>query len=629
MPAANDVFISYRREGGAELASLIRKHLVGLGYRVSLDVVSLRSGHFDEAIRREIAGAKDFVLLLTPGALDRCDDPDDWVRREIALALQLGLNIVPIYRPPFEMPTVDDLADDIRELPRHNALTYDHARSEVSLSDLVGRLRSKGSYLRANRVQYLALTAGSIAILVLALIWRGFSNLDEASVAIQTDTTVIRDVTSDIQQRTKTIQHDLAVLGKSRGLVTSPTSAADYYHNAMVYVTDGNHLLAEESFRSFFAKNQSEYYDPFLRFARLVAGNYSDKVAMQSLVSLARTNPDQRPAKLVRWEFDTSEDATTELRAFVAEEPDFLPAYLALDQRLPSGLLIDDLARQTLRNSFVSAGGVGTYKTFLLNPNDDLGSELLEQSRRYENRPTLDPMERLSIEQQIDPNITLLWMSVSDRDVPQELILKFDEANTVTIPLLSSDELMDLDEPFRGGLTVVELPRYGDAATATEPKFTDRSSKDQRIFPHVGELQGVRPGVNSVATVSYVDTMGRTYHFPEPVDLLAGDDGVGASSFTAEVEQTVSAVFGDPAPMLLITPARWMRTVEASAAKEGKFIKVPQHENVPTINKVRCDLVPNLKHDATIEVWVRGVTDDGEVIEPEPIEIKVPRRLRW
>ena len=41
------IFISYRREGGAELAGRITDQLKSLGYKVFFDVETMRSGKFN------------------------------------------------------------------------------------------------------------------------------------------------------------------------------------------------------------------------------------------------------------------------------------------------------------------------------------------------------------------------------------------------------------------------------------------------------------------------------------------------------------------------------------------------------------------------------------------------------
>lgn len=91
-----DIFISYRREGGRELARSLKSELERRGYRVFLDFDELNDGIFDRRIMEAIDAAPIFMVLLSPHALDRCVNADDWVRREIEYALSHDRHVVPI-----------------------------------------------------------------------------------------------------------------------------------------------------------------------------------------------------------------------------------------------------------------------------------------------------------------------------------------------------------------------------------------------------------------------------------------------------------------------------------------------------------------------------------------------------
>lgn len=79
-----DVFVSYRRSNGSQLASLLKVHLQLRGFSVFIDVERLEAGKFDNNLLQSIKQAKHFLLVLTPKALERCiDDVEckDWVHR--------------------------------------------------------------------------------------------------------------------------------------------------------------------------------------------------------------------------------------------------------------------------------------------------------------------------------------------------------------------------------------------------------------------------------------------------------------------------------------------------------------------------------------------------------------------
>lgn len=91
------VFLSYRRDPvGKAFARALKDSLHHQGYDVFLDVDDIDAGLWASQILTEVPKRAHFLLLLTPGALDRCADADDWVRREFELAQQSGRNIVPV-----------------------------------------------------------------------------------------------------------------------------------------------------------------------------------------------------------------------------------------------------------------------------------------------------------------------------------------------------------------------------------------------------------------------------------------------------------------------------------------------------------------------------------------------------
>ncbi|MCD7769221.1 MAG: toll/interleukin-1 receptor domain-containing protein, partial [Oscillospiraceae bacterium] len=117
---AYQVFISYRRTGGEALAFLIKERLTQAGYQVFFDIESLSSGRFDTRLLEVIDDCQDVIVVLSPNALDRCSDPNDWLRTEVAHAIQSGKNLIPVMMKGFTWP--DELPDDIAALHRYNGV---------------------------------------------------------------------------------------------------------------------------------------------------------------------------------------------------------------------------------------------------------------------------------------------------------------------------------------------------------------------------------------------------------------------------------------------------------------------------------------------------------------------------
>lgn len=91
-----DIFISYRRLGGAQYARILQLMLAQRGYRVFLDYDELTDGKFGDHIQAAIKEAPIFMLVLSKEALVRCKNEGDWVRREIQLAISGGKHIIPV-----------------------------------------------------------------------------------------------------------------------------------------------------------------------------------------------------------------------------------------------------------------------------------------------------------------------------------------------------------------------------------------------------------------------------------------------------------------------------------------------------------------------------------------------------
>lgn len=97
-----DIFISYRREGGYDTAKHLSDLLTRDGYRVSFDIDTLRSGDFETQLYERIDLCKDFILIVDKHAFDRTiidkiPREKDWLRCELAYALEKGKNIIPIF----------------------------------------------------------------------------------------------------------------------------------------------------------------------------------------------------------------------------------------------------------------------------------------------------------------------------------------------------------------------------------------------------------------------------------------------------------------------------------------------------------------------------------------------------
>jgi TIR domain len=95
------VFLSYRRTN-IPWALAIYQNLTHYGYDVFFDYEGIAAGDFESVILGNIKSRAHFLILLTPSALERCDEPGDWLRREIETALDSKRNIIPLMFEGFD-----------------------------------------------------------------------------------------------------------------------------------------------------------------------------------------------------------------------------------------------------------------------------------------------------------------------------------------------------------------------------------------------------------------------------------------------------------------------------------------------------------------------------------------------
>lgn len=127
-----DIFISYRREGGAQYARILQLMLMQRGYKVFLDYDELTDGVFSDKIRSAIKEAPVFMLVLSNGSMARCVNNDDWVREEITLAIEQKKHIIPINPDN----SFDGFPDELQEKLKDTISSHQH--SEISFGQALG-----------------------------------------------------------------------------------------------------------------------------------------------------------------------------------------------------------------------------------------------------------------------------------------------------------------------------------------------------------------------------------------------------------------------------------------------------------------------------------------------------------
>ncbi|XP_018604241.2 NAD(+) hydrolase SARM1 isoform X2 [Scleropages formosus] len=142
-PEGPDVFVSYRRTTGSQLASLLKVHLQVRGFSVFIDVEKLEAGKFEDKLIQSVERARNFILVLSANALDKCMGDlamNDWVHKEIVTAMNGKKNIVPVI-DNFEWPDPNLLPEDMRSILKFNGVKWSHEYQDATIEKILRFLK--------------------------------------------------------------------------------------------------------------------------------------------------------------------------------------------------------------------------------------------------------------------------------------------------------------------------------------------------------------------------------------------------------------------------------------------------------------------------------------------------------
>jgi hypothetical protein len=148
---ANKIFISYRREDSAAMAGRIYDRLAEKFGEANLfiDVDNMPAGaDFVKYLNKQVESCDIFLCAVGPNWLNakdedghrRLDQPDDYVRVEIAAALNRDIPVIPILIDGAGVPKARELPEDIAALTRHNAVEVRSSHFRQDADDLTHKI---------------------------------------------------------------------------------------------------------------------------------------------------------------------------------------------------------------------------------------------------------------------------------------------------------------------------------------------------------------------------------------------------------------------------------------------------------------------------------------------------------
>ncbi|HEX2540518.1 MAG TPA: toll/interleukin-1 receptor domain-containing protein [Caldimonas sp.] len=149
-----EIFLSYRRQDSLSATGRLADALVARfgAARVFRDHDDIGAGEdFVAAIRRSLEVATVLLVVIGPrwltasdaGGRRRLDDPADFVRLEIELALRAGLPVIPVLVEGATMPAADMLPASLHAFARCQAVEISETRWQYDTERLIAALQAR------------------------------------------------------------------------------------------------------------------------------------------------------------------------------------------------------------------------------------------------------------------------------------------------------------------------------------------------------------------------------------------------------------------------------------------------------------------------------------------------------
>src|SRR5688572_11922701 len=234
------IFISYRRgDSSGHAGRLFDALQARFGHdHVFMDISGIDSGeNFVEAIDQAIRSCDALVAVIgdewltcTVGNIRRLDSPDDFVRTEIATALERGIPVVPVLVEHTSMPAAASLPEPLKPLATRNAHELTDARWSYDVERLIAALEKLGGKQGPReRRKWIAAAAALIVVVALGILSYRLLRDDDGGV----------DAATYAERGTQLLsegRYDEAILDFDRALAIEPR-AGSYYNRGLAHLS--------------------------------------------------------------------------------------------------------------------------------------------------------------------------------------------------------------------------------------------------------------------------------------------------------------------------------------------------------------------------------------------------------
>jgi hypothetical protein len=374
------IFISAVSEELRSARQLVANTLTFLGYEpVWQDIFGTGSGDLCAVLRGKIDQCKGMVQLVGQcyGAEPPVKDPEfgrvSYTQYEALYARKRGKKVWYLFiDESFPIDAHEPEPDELRQLQSsyRNVLKADThlfhpLASREALEAGVLKLRDDLTQLRRGAKQWAIGVAALLGVIAVLVVWlvRGQGETKKA----------VAGMTEKVAEEGRTVEmiaKGFDSLGSTRGLITSPKTPEEHYHNARVHELGGNFAAARKEYSEYLSANL-EALDPWLSYEAMLKAAEGKAGAAETMRYFQKLEPQTVSYQTALALLDEGDPRLTKLQALAVGHPDFGPLPWLISQEFSEArrgeqTLADQRAEKEWLEKFRAAQAAGKFEKYFI-----------------------------------------------------------------------------------------------------------------------------------------------------------------------------------------------------------------------------------------------------------------------
>ena len=338
--ATSKIFINYRREDTSGYSGRIFDSLSNeFGEdNIFIDVTKINTGtDYTEVITQALDKCNYCLILIGNTWLTckdsagnyRIDNPEDFVRKEIKLAIARKIKIIPILLEDARMPSAKELPADIQEMCKWQAIEITDSRWKYDIEKLIKSINLGKSFLVVRRKWRLP-----VAIILILIILLGVWKLNY------------------------------------KGIINNALTPKDSYHNARISELNGDFVSAQKSYKDYLKFNLP-FIDPHLSYQSMLKSQEGINATRQEYKRLLSGDPNSSVIQFANALLMDRDDAISDLLQLTKKDSAFAPAFYQLSleysqDKLGERSLTEKSLEQTYLLQFLHLDSLGNNQKYYL-----------------------------------------------------------------------------------------------------------------------------------------------------------------------------------------------------------------------------------------------------------------------